>query len=161
MDKILKKSYKILIFSLIILGLAIFFYWKGINGQKDNKENFQVIPLSPGFGIANDNSDGDGLDLSWPAPNKFHSFVYDQLSSVKTLKIQDECQNAYLTVLIFSKNDDYRIHPASAKFNRAFECSLGQIFSQEINLTSLNLLAGNYYYFLADQGQEGSWYNPR
>jgi len=161
MDKILKKSYKILIFSIIIFGLAVFFYWKGIDRGENDKENFQVIPLNPGFGIANENSDNNSLSLNWPDPKKLHSFTYNPSLINKNLLVEDKCQDDYLTILIFSKNDDYRIYPAKAKFNKAFECFSSQIVSQEINLSSLNLSAGNYYYFTADQGKEGSWYNPR
>lgn len=67
----------------------------------------------------------------------------------------------YYTILIFSTEDDYRQTPANAKFNQATPCQRGQEIERAIDLGTLNLIQGRYYYIVADQEKSGTWYNPR
>lgn len=163
MERILKKSYKILIISIIIFCIAVFVFFYGRkDGQKKSGGSFWVEPLSPGFQSGNGTMVLDGVGKNFPAPEKFNDFIFDSKSLIlKSLKISGICSDAYYAVLIFSINDDYRGNPTAAKFNRAFSCPNDKKINQEIDLSSLHLLSGKYYYFVADQGASGSWYDPR
>lgn len=79
----------------------------------------------------------------------------------KQLSLSGACQDKYYAIVIFDSKDDYRQNPAAAKFNRAYECPENKTFQTDINLQQFNLPSGNYYLFVADQGETGSWYNPR
>lgn len=164
-QRILRKSYKILGLSFLILIFSLIFFLQ--SGYKffeqgkqlsEQKSSFQVQPLTQGFRVENSNLKRTN-EQNLPVPNKFSSFTYTK-SKPQTIKIQTKCADDYYAVLIFKSTDDYRQNPASAKFNRAFPCQPGQIITKEIDLSSLNLADGVYYYFVADQGREGGWYNP-
>lgn len=95
-----------------------------------------------------------------PDIKKFAAFFYDA-SSGKSTTISGACNDAYYAFLVFSTKDDYRKDPGAARVNRAFPCPENRVFKQEINFKEFNLLSGNYYFFIADQGKTGIWYNPR
>lgn len=94
------------------------------------------------------------------APTNFKSFAYDATVG-KTISVSGTCHDAYYTLLIFDAKDDYRMNPGAARSNRAFECGGTRLFTIKMDLRDINLLSGNYYLFVADQGSKGSWYNPR
>ncbi len=162
MDKVLRKSYRILGLSFVILLSALFFFfWRGKAlyekiSSPVKESSFRVQPLSPGFRIGEERFSPSLKNL--PAPDKFPYFVYPEK---KSLEIKTKCADAYYTILIFSANYDYRLDPTLAKFNRAFPCQPGQKIEEKIDLTALNLAPGKNYYFVADQGKTGTWYNPR
>jgi len=165
-DLVLKKTYKILGLSILILILSlVFFFWRGKEitknlETKNNQGQFRVQPLSQGF--VEINSDRWQTDIhnqiNLPSPDKFNTFSYPQTKSLKTKTL---CADTYLTVLIFNLKDDYRQNPGAAKFNSAFPCRKGEEFIKIIDLEKINLSQGKYYYIIADQGSTGSWYNPR
>lgn len=165
MDKILRKSHKIFKFLFLILILAlIFFFWSGkkifqkIESPSQSIGQFQVQPLNQGFQLNETNLNINNFRSNLPEPNKFPSFVYPQK---KSLDIKIKCADVYYTILIFNSKDDYRKNPEVARFNKAFPCSKNETFRQSIDLTTLNLASGRYYYIIADQGEKGSWYNPK
>ncbi len=95
-----------------------------------------------------------------PDPETFKTFTYDATRG-KTLKVHSKgCPDKYFAVLIFSSADDYRANPAAAKVNQAFPCQK-QNTKIRLIMENYNLTSGDYYYFVADQGDAGSWYNPR
>lgn len=180
MEKILKKSYKILFLSFVILILAlVFFLWRGRELYQAIKPSsqFRLTPLSPGFTIeSGSGSPQFDFDISkLPSPNKFSSFSYNPSdpNRKKTLELKIECHDAYYTILIFNIKDDYRQNPGAARFNQAAPCpprlaresgeagQIGEKIKRSIDLEKLNLSTGKYYYIIADQGSTGSWYNPR
>jgi hypothetical protein len=154
--KILKKSYKILALSLAILAAAAVF----LRRAGDEKTNvYKVTPLSPGFVSAIGGDYGEKL-AKMPAPSEFQRLVV-QPGSKPSLNVKTECRDAFYAVLVFEAGRDYRGDPSAAKFNSAFRCNKGEIVRKTIDLDGANLLPGDYYYFVADQGERDVWYNPR
>lgn len=94
------------------------------------------------------------------APENFKSFSYDSTLG-KKIVLAGSCRDAYYAFLIFKSTDDYRKDPTRAYYNTAYPCPSNKIISLELNLKDINLTSGSYYLFLADQGNTGSWYNPR
>lgn len=90
----------------------------------------------------------------------FRSFKYSALSE-QFLEVSGSCKDDYYAILIFRKNDDFIKSAGSAKYNRASSCPASGKFIEKIDLKSINLTEGLYYFFVADQGASGSWYNPR
>jgi hypothetical protein len=156
-EQILKKSYKILILAIIIFILGLTFFFLRAKDIFKTKSNYQVIPLSPGFTNV---LEGESIDLKkLPPPKEFSHFIFNGFN--KQLKIKGECHDAFLTALLFEDGVDYREHPQLAKFNSAFSCKKGEVFETVINLSDISLKPGKYYYIIADQGNEGTWYHPR
>jgi len=156
-EKVLKKSYKILFLAIIIFILSLIFFFTKKGNFPKTKPNYEAIPLSPGFTNIRDEQNINLIKL--PPPEKFPHFVLKEGSN--QLKIQNKCNDAFYTVLIFENGVDYRENPQLAKFNSAFVCQRGEIFEKLINLSDIPLKPGKYYYIIADQGNEGTWYNPR
>ena len=72
------------------------------------------------------------------------------------------CNAGYLAVLIFPSRIDYRADIDGAVYNRAFPCPSGRAFMTTIATSSIATApSGTYYYFTADEGATGPWYNPR
>lgn len=94
------------------------------------------------------------------APENFKSFAYDA-SKGKVISLSGTCRDSYYAILVFESSVDYRKSPASARYNSAFSCPASHLFTTEVNIKDFNLPTGNYYIFVADQGDKGSWYNPR
>ena len=93
-------------------------------------------------------------------PENFKSFSYDETVG-KKISISGNCKDNYYAMLIFASKDDYRTDPGKAQSNRAFPCPANKSFSIDMDLKDINLQSGSYYIFIADQGDSGSWYNPR
>ena len=91
---------------------------------------------------------------------KLRSFEYSG-GGGQAVTVSGFCSDAYYVVLIFDAKNDFSKNPNTAKYNRASKCPSAKSFSETIDLGSLNLPAGTYYFFAADQGVSGSWYNPR
>lgn len=91
---------------------------------------------------------------------KLHGFSYTD-HGPQMLEIAGKCVDAYYAVLIFSVSDDYTKNPSSAKYNQAQVCPKTKTFDRLIDLSSINLSDGKYYFFVADQGVNTPWYNPR
>jgi len=91
---------------------------------------------------------------------KLHSFSYTS-HGPQMLEIAGGCTDVYYTTLIFSVNDDYTKNPSSARYNQAEICPKSKSFDKLIDLSKLNLPEGKYYFFVADQGTNKPWYNPR
>ena len=94
------------------------------------------------------------------APVNFKNFSYDA-SLGKRISLSGNCKDKYYTLLIFASGDDYRTDPGKARANRADLCPMNKQFTVDMDLKSINLKSGSYYIFIADQGDTGSWYNPR
>lgn len=95
-----------------------------------------------------------------PTATKFKTFSYDPKFG-KVIEIAGTCSDFYYAIIVFKSTDDYKANPAMAKVNNAFECPASQMFKASLNLSDFNLPAGEYYFFVADQGKTGTWYNPR
>lgn len=130
-----------------------------IGNQPETKSGFAVQPLSKGFSLAESGVAGGFYEdklKSYPEPNKFRPLEYKN----KDLEFSGECSDLYYTVLVYPKNIDYRKNPASAKVNQAFECPRNRKFKTTIGQNA-GLAEEKYYIIIADQGEEGNWYNPR
>ncbi len=164
---------------VIVILLAVFgykFFIKSKNEIEINSNNNQKLSVGNNFGVKMpvdsfvvENQEvqlykDEKVDISkpekLPPAAKFKIFTYDAKVG-KIINISGTCSDIYYAVLIFSANDDYKTNPAAAKINRAEECPQNRQFKTEFNLKDYNLLSGEYYFFAADQGKTGTWYNPR
>lgn len=123
------------------------------------KEVFVVADVGKVDGSAKENI--ATVDPSiFKAPESFKTFSYDA-NIGKKIAISGTCRDSYYALLIFDSKTDYRKEPAAARYNSAFPCNASHLFTMEVNVKDFNLATGNYYLFIADKGEEGSWYNPR
>ncbi|TSC90968.1 MAG: hypothetical protein CEN90_695 [Parcubacteria group bacterium Licking1014_17] len=172
--------WKTTLFKVAALGLAVagvflylFFAFRNENSPvlKNNSQgagNFKVLPLSQGFSLLGAQI-GDALESgglkSLPPPEDFRHFDYPKDSFFdypkNILNVSGKCNDFYKTVLIYGADSDYRQNPEMAKFNEALRCKKGEMFEEKIDLSLLNITEGGYYVIVADQGKEGSWYNPK
>lgn len=152
------KLKKILVLGIAVV--AVFFLNKTLIGNRSESGlGFAIQPLSKGFSLVESGVQYEFYKdklKSYPDPDKFRTFEYKN----KDLEVGGECSDSYYTILIYSKDADYRTNPASAKFNQAIECPANKKFSFKVD-SSTGLNPGKYYIIIADQGKEGSWYNPR
>lgn len=123
------------------------------------KEEFIVSMLTSTSTYGNEKITTDE-PAKLPDAVKFQSFSYDPTQS-KIIAVSGGCADTYYAVLVFNAKDDYRKDPAAARVNRASECPANKLFRTQFDLRDFNLPAGSYYFFVADQGEKGSWYNPR
>lgn len=77
--------------------------------------------------------------------------------------VTSTCSDAYVAVLAFPATVDYRADISRAVYNSAFPCTAsGTVVTATITPSDLGATpSGTYYYFTADQGTSGMWYNPR
>jgi len=95
-----------------------------------------------------------------PESKQFASFAYDQ-SAGKQISISGACLDFYYAFLVFKSSDDYKSRPDASVINRALDCPQGNKFNFTVDLKDFNLPSDDYYFFIADQGKIGGWYNPR
>lgn len=158
MNHVSRKSKRILILGIAVVGV-VFLNKTLVNNQSDSREGFAVQPLSRGFSLVESGVQYEFYKdkfKSYLEPNKFNNFEYKN----NDLEFNGECSDLYYTILIYSKEIDYRINPASAKFNQAFECPKSKKFNFTVDQNT-GLSEGKYYIIFADQGKEGGWYDPR
>lgn len=122
-------------------------------------EHFVVTNMEKQVGSAKENIATADPKI-FKAPQNFKSFSYDA-SAGKIIALAGTCKDAYYALLIFKSTDDYRKDPARSYYNTAFPCPASGMVTLEVNLKDFNLPSGEYYLFIADQGNTGSWYNPR
>jgi len=149
-----------------IVVVAMFFLNKTLIGNPSEPEvGFAIQPLSQGFTDlevepprGGSTSGNDKYDLKkFPAPETFRTFNRTE----KELSISGNCSDKYYTIIIYKKGIDYRDKPSAAVFNTAFDCPSGGLFNRKISLSDINLGGSDYYVIVANQGNEGTWYNPR
>lgn len=128
-------------------------------GAETVKEEFIVPMITATSAYGGEKVTADEPEKLPEAAN-FQSFSYNPVSG-KIIAVSGECSDSYYAVLVFDAKADYRKNPAAARVNRAFECPASKLFHAEFDLRESNLPAGSYYFFVADQGEKGSWYNPR
>lgn len=130
-------------------------------------DHFQVAPLTKEF-VVDENTTANYGDKKvtldspedLPVSTSFNNFAYDQTKG-ESISITGSCSDAYYAILIFRSKDDYKKNPELAATNSAFECPEDKKFTKGFALKDFNLISGEYYFFVADQGKTGSWYNPR
>lgn len=158
-NKMLKKEYRILATAIIFFAVGLFFFVK--NEQPAEKSNDYTKP--PNLQVVQ-NSFADPIFAKYPSPVTFLKFGYDArgIDGKGFITVSSTCHDAYLTILMFPANVDYRNDLTKAVFNTAFPCEIGKNFTYDINADSLsNIPVGEYYAVLADQGNKGVWYNAR
>jgi hypothetical protein len=157
----MRRVYRILAIAIIFFVAGIFFFYKDKNNEINNApkvadyKDLQVVGNAPFQ---------DPLFSKFPSPEKFQKFTYDKegINGGDSFPISAQCEDAFLTILIFPSAVDYRQDVAKAVFNRAFGCTVGEKFNYEVVKSDLaNYGFGSYYVILADQGQRGMWYNPQ
>ncbi len=147
----IKREYRVLALAIVIFvaGAGFFFYDKA-----------RVAEVRRTTNLASSDQGGEQPTLKGPEPSAFKIFSY---ALGKTLpSVKDTCRDAYISVLIFKANLDYRKDPARASINRAFSCNAGESFKFSLsNADTRGMEFGDYYIIVADQGRVGAWYNPR
>lgn len=163
--------------AVLVLGIAVYFFAKSParqteftnqNGGQGATQPAQVVEAPKETFVAQEN-----VKISYgnekvsatetkklPSAEKFKTFFYDSKIG-KVIEIAGTCSDFYYTIVVFKSTNDYKTNPAMAKVNNAFECPASHIFKTSLNLRDFNLAAGEYYFFVADQGKTGTWYNPR
>ncbi len=158
MEKILKKSYKILGLTALIFIFSLILFIRGMDKSFGKPAKLSLSPLSflkmAGFPVSQPSIPAESLD-----PGKFRHFTYNPKGD-KIITVEGECKDSFYTILFFPEKIDYRDNPAGSQYNTAFPCPSKGKFSQEINLRNANLRAGKYYIIRAGQGETGSWHNP-
>ena len=148
---------------ILILGIAVvgvFFLNKTlVSNNTEPRSGFAIQPLSRGFSLAESGINFEPYKnklKSYPEPESFKKVNYNG----QTIELENKCSDLYYTILIYPESIDYREDPASAKFNQAFECPGNKKFSFKVD-PNAGLNPGKYYIIIADQGENGQWYNPR
>ncbi len=95
-----------------------------------------------------------------PEAVKFKTFSYNPKIG-KIIEVAGACNDVYYAIIVFKSTDNYKTNPAMAKVNNAFDCPAARVFKANLSLADFNLPSGDYYFFVADQGKTGTWYNPR
>lgn len=155
-QQLLAKARKLIILAVLIAAVGLFFSGWDIFRKFDGQSQFpaeegKAYPKLPQL-------------ASYPEPANFQEINYDgvELNENSLITLESDCTAEYVSVLLFSKDTDYRQDPARAVINKAFPCPWQNKFSYTISFADLkNLPNGVYYAFLADQDSTGLWYNPR
>jgi hypothetical protein len=122
------------------------------------KQDFKVVENKVQY------DPGDKASISepekLPESKVFNVFSYNA-SAGKIINVSGTCSDAYFAIVVFFAADDYKKDPAKSVINKATECPASKNFTASLSMQDYNLPSGNYYFFVADQGKTGSWYNPR
>ncbi len=154
---VLRRSYRILglsvLFFLLSLGLIGRWWW-----QSSHDSGFGKLSLTAG-GYAPGPVSGDKpvVLVTGPEPAKLQHLSWPLRQDVK---VQGDCHDQYFTVLLYPETRDYRQDPTGNVYNRAIACERDKPWHHTFATSSLFLTTGTYYLVRADQGAEGSWYNP-
>ncbi len=100
----------------------------------------------------------------FPPPEKFTkiSLASGTVNGLEAFSVFDSCNDAYVTLLVFPADLDYRRDVTKAVMNRAFPCRKGTSFSHPLSKNDFTTAPdGDYYLIVADQGTSETWYNPR
>lgn len=153
MDSIARKEHRIVILLFLIIVTGTFWYVRfgDISNSYDSRNQSRQIAKLIIPPVEHPDSVIE--------PNNFRSFSYQEGDD--SLHISDECNDTYYAVLIFPKDVDYRTRPNAAIYNTANECAPDRVIDVWIGLSFPKIEPGTYYYFVADQGNTGGWYNPR
>jgi hypothetical protein len=155
--EVLRQSYKILALALLLfllsVGLMIRTWWQLSHDNRPAGISLSASGFSPGTMAG----DRPVVLTNSPEPKKFQHVDWPL---VKDLKISGECHDQFYTILIYPEVRDYRQDPTSSVFNRAFPCTKGEKWQQSLAAFNLQSATSSYYLVRADQGTEGSWYNP-
>ena len=158
------REYRLLALAIVFFLVGLFFFLR---------DNAPVVPASPSLPSQSkpavsvqpaQPAQVFGLFAHYPPPSQFRTFIYNSagLNGGSSITVSAVCHDTYDTVLIFPASLDYRVNLASAVYNVASPCEMGKTFNVVIDLAMLgHAPSGTYYYFIADQGASGSWYNPR
>lgn len=141
------REHRILAVAIIFFLIGVFFYFTDKErGMEKIENNGKPMQLQTGQSFM------DPLLAKYPEPSKFQKISPDKR------EISAECRDTYLTILIFPADTDYRNDITKAVFNKAFPCIKEELFHYNLGK---DFKDGNYYVIAADQGTEGTWYNPR
>jgi hypothetical protein len=166
----LKREYRLLALAVVFFAAGVIFFWYDSSLSPSSK-SAPAPAGSPqsataGLGVAGERG-GATLDpdfSKYPAPAQFKTFTYGKngINGSPALSISTTCNDAYVAVLIFPSAIDYRGDINAAIYNDAFPCRAGQSFTTTVATSDIATAPfGTYYYFVADQGTAGTWYNPR
>ena len=161
-----KRVYRILVLAIAFFAVGLYFFlsdhpWTSKPSGASSSTTASAGANSGGVQSGN----GSYANLgSYPPQSQFRTFTYNSglIDGAPALAVTSTCSDAYAAVLVFPTTVDYRQDPARAVYNKAFPCVSGSEVSTTIDAASLGSTAsGTYYYFTADQGASGLWYNPK
>lgn len=155
---------------LVLLGIAGFFWNERFEPKSHDRyapasgETFALSPTGGAFGLGQTSFETVERIIG-PDPAEFQLVStersFGDFISPYEITIRDICNDTYYVVLVFQKGVDYRSAPTAAIYNSATPCVKGESVNKQISFEEAGMTTGEYYYFVADQGVEGSWYNPR
>jgi len=155
---VLRRSYRILILALVFfllsLGILGRWWWQMSRSSGGLAVSLRSSGFAPGGQISGERP---VVLASGPEPTKLISV---QGPLPQELTVEGICRDQYFTILIFPSDQDYRQNPTSNVYNRATVCTSTEAWLQKLSPANLQLATGTYYLVRADQGAEGSWYNP-
>ncbi len=152
----IKKEYRILALAILFFLAGLFFFY--------NEKRVAVGDVSRQGNVAASQANQPLTLPKFPDPKTFTRFTYKPSAPIANPlpTIVEQCRDSYIALLIFKSNLDYRKDPARASFNRAFPCTRGEQFRYELSDSDVkDLVEGEYYIIAADEGEGGTWYNPR
>lgn len=161
-----KKQRLVLLLVLLVSAFLVWFAKTPPVGERREGE-FSIIPTTPGYSLGSGSmSSNQNVFRDYRDPEDFKQITYPSEKNNlfigrDAISIIDRCNDAHYTLLIFRADIDYRKAPSAAVYNSASSCEKGEVIRITIQIENLSLTSGRYYYFIADQGESGVWYNPR
>ncbi|HUC01594.1 MAG TPA: hypothetical protein VMA75_01685 [Candidatus Paceibacterota bacterium] len=167
-----KREYRVLALAIAFFALGSFFFFADRSYVPQEKTaagtaaevvapSADGAPISPAEGSASLNPQFS----DYPAPSRFRTFAFanGKIDDGVSLTVTSTCADAYVAVLVFPASVDYRADIDREIYDSAFPCvTTGDVASTTIIAGDLgNAPSGTYYYFTADQGASGVWYNPK
>lgn len=154
------REYRVLTIAIVFFAVGLYFFVSDRPGVPP-----AAAPSAP---AATAVQSGQALSPSlanYPPPSGFRTFTLGaaSINGTSSFEVSAVCADAFVAVLVFPVSADYRVSPNHAVYNRAFPCAAtGTVMTTVITPSDLgNAPSGTYYYFTADQGVTGVWYNPR
>jgi hypothetical protein len=157
-----KREYRVLALSIVFFAAGLGFFIADRNAGPSS-----VMPSAAGVsGGAGAAGAADGSLANDPAPSSFRTFTFDgqEINGTTSFALGAACTDAYVAVLVFPSSADYRENVSRAVYNHAFPCANASDGAISVALAPGDLgsaPSGTYYYFTADQGTSGVWYNPK
>lgn len=156
------REYRVLAIALVFFFIGLFFFLRDgastpPSSDAQPKPSVSVQSVQSGSAL-------DPAFANFPPPSRFRTFTYNgtNINGNALFAIGATCHDTYVAVLIFPATVDYRDDVNGAVYNIASPCSAGKIFTAVIQPSDMGgASSGTYYFFTADQGAAGTWYNPK
>lgn len=158
------NEYRVLAIATVFFLAGLFFFW--YDRIQHSVSTGSSASGSPAAGVSVQSA-GGALEPSlanFPPPSQFQTFMLNAngINGNSGLTVTATCHDVEVVLLAFSEKFDYRSDISKAVYNRAFSCTPDKTFHGTIQAADVKAFAsGMYYVIVADQGDSGTWYNPR